>query len=220
MVSLNRFLTICLFFLLQSPLANAADLSAEQVAEQLQKTYKSASTFSADFAQITTMTGLSQQKRHGEGTLVVKRPRHIRWDYHLPSRQVLISDGRNLFFYLAAEKQMIKTLAEPYLKEDISYTFLTGAGDILGDFKVSLVKKSIVSGQNYQLMLGPKELHPQIQSVKLWVDRKSFMIKRLQMFDHLGTITDIALYNIKVNEAVNNDFFSFTPPPDTEIIEQ
>lgn len=231
MVSVNRLSFVICFFvcliLWQLPWSaaladelTADELTAEQVAENLQKTFRNATTFTADFVQITTLSGLIQRKRHGEGTLVVKRPHFIRWDYHLPSEQVLISDGRNMTFYLAAEKQMITTMAEPYLREDITYTFLTGGGDILRDFKVSLVINPTLPGKNYKLLLNPRQLHPQVQSIKLWLDRQNFLIKRLQMFDHLGTITDIALYNVKVNEPVSNERFVFVPPPDTEIINQ
>jgi outer membrane lipoprotein-sorting protein len=59
-----------------------------------------------------------------------------------------------------------------------------------------------------------------------WITKQSFLINRLQIVDHFDTITDLYFSNIQVNgdqynnRKIGDDLFFFTPPADTEIIEQ
>jgi outer membrane lipoprotein carrier protein len=45
-------------------------------------------------------------------------------------------------------------------------------------------------------------------------------VRRLEIVDHFGSITDLVFANISRNEPVAPETFVFTPPLGTEIIEQ
>ena len=65
----------------------------------------------------------------------------------------------------------------------------------------------------------PKVAHPQVEYLQVWMD-ENFVVRRLEIVDHFGTITDLVFSNIRRNEPVPPGTFVFTPPLGTEIIEQ
>ena len=144
----------------------------------------------------------------------------MRWDYVTPSQQVLINDGEKFSLYFASENQLIITSAREYLKEDLTYAFFTGNGNIHRDFEVKSAPGIMQKKAYHCIKLIPKKSHAQVESLYIWVDKKTFFIVQLQMHDHLGTVTDLILQDVVVNSLVPDALFSFTPPEDTEIIIQ
>lgn len=202
-----------------------ASLSPVEVAKKLQKTYEQTKSIAVDFRQITSMR-MSRRVRRGSGTMVIVKPGKMRWDYKPPEPQVIICDGEIITMYFENAKQMITGAAKDYLRSDITYSFFTGKGNFLKDFDVlspdALLESDLEADgeSSYPIKLVPKEMHPQVDYLHVWVDKKSFLIKRLQIVDQFGSITDLVFSNMKVNQKFPADYFSFTPPPDTELIQQ
>jgi len=158
----------------------------------------------------------------------------MRWDYLTPERQIIISDGSRLTMYFADLNQMIIAPADS-LQQDITYTFFTGTRSIEEDFVVRKGEKN--SGNNESsgqtntppttqiVKLLPKSPESQVKSIRLWIVAKS-MIKRIEIIDKFDTITTLDISNVEENsltngsDAVDDDFFNFTPPKNTEIIRQ
>lgn len=210
---------IFVFSLLLTATAWADDSSSlSEVAVKLQETYEQTRTIKADFHQKVSVAGMSDRERAGGGKVRIKKPGLIRWDYEFPDKQVLVSDGEEFSLYLEEENQLIVTPAEQYLGEDVIYSFFNGSGNILEDFRVDPMPEDMCSADTYCLELTPKESHPQVETLYLWCDRESYMIKRLRIIDPLGGFTDLKFSNIVVNQPVSDSSFSFTPPPDTEVI--
>ncbi len=71
--------------------------TATEVAGRLQKKYDRVRDFSADFAH-TTKAGRSKRIPSERGTVLVKKPGKMRWEYKPPEEKVFVSDGaRDLF---------------------------------------------------------------------------------------------------------------------------
>ncbi len=227
--SLFYFLVIVIFFqMLSASISRSSELSPSEIASRLQKSYDSANTISADFKQITTMS-LTRRQRTGAGTMLFMRPGRMRWDYLVPDKQILISDGSTFYMYLEKSNQMIISSAKEYLQSDVTYSFFSGTGDILRDFDVQFTENGKESEEMaYGIKLTPKKPHPQVTTLYMWVDHESFMINHLQIIDHFDTITDLFFSDIKVNKSfseahkkkIDDKLFTITPPPETEIIRQ
>jgi len=196
----------------------AAELSDPiRVAERLQAVYDGTRSMTARFEQVTKARTTGREKR-GQGTLMLLKPGRMRWDYDEPDRQVFVCDGKTVSMYFARENQMLVSPAEQYLQSDVTYAFFAGTGNILRDFEVSGPTEEDLADPTHQLVLAPKTKHPQIETVQLWVDGKTFQVKRIRMTDLFGSITDIAFTEMKMNGPVPAETFVFTPPEGTEII--
>lgn len=220
------FLSLLSFFLLYTslvgvPSVQAADLSPMEVAKMVQSTYAKTKTLHADFQQITT-SRMSDRERLGAGTMLLAKPGLMRWDYTEPDQQVFVCDGETISMYFAKEHQMMVTKAKDYLESDVTYAFFTGKGDLQRDFVVAGPEEEDLTEPRtgYQLKLTPKQGHPQIEFINIWVDRASFLLQRLQVTDKFGTVTDLTFSKVTINEEAPAERFHFTPPEGTEIIDK
>ena len=89
---------------LTAPLAAQAP-KASELAARVQQRYASVRAFSADFTH-TYQGGVLKQKTTERGTLVIKKPGRMRWTYTAPEKKEFVSDGKQLYSYLPAEKQV------------------------------------------------------------------------------------------------------------------
>ncbi len=192
-------------------------------AARLQAAYEDTAGLVADFRQHTAMQ-LNRRSKSGSGTVVFLKPGHMRWDYLAPDRQILISDGRTITMYFEKAKQMIVTAAREYLQSDVTYAFFTGSGNIIEDFTISAGDGTVGDSTGTRLIqLVPKKAHPQISRLYVWVADDTSLIQRIRMIDHFDTVTDLFFDNIKrldSADSIDNELFSFVPPPGTEIINQ
>jgi outer membrane lipoprotein carrier protein len=215
--SLLSLLLGAMFLALLPGSGQCAPLTPLELAQKLQARYEETKTMTADFKQSTSVP-MSTRKRLGAGKVVISKPGRIRWDYRTPDKQVLISDGKKVFMYLADSAQMIVQPVSQYINSDVTYAFFVGTGNIARDFKV-LPPERQGDANLKAIKLVPKTAHPQVDYLHVWID-ENFMVRRLEIVDHFGSITDLAFANISRNEPVAPETFVFTPPLGTEIIEQ
>ena len=220
-----KYLPLFISLLLFPALAGAQSLTALEVAQKLQDTYEKASNVVADFSQTTAMK-FSSRVRQGSGSMIFLKPRRMRWDYITPDYQVLVSDGETISMYFEKTNQMIVSNAKEYLQSDVTYSFFAGTGDILKDFNVTEPDFSNNADNAFLIKLTPKSSHPQVSSIHAWIAQDSFLIEHLQIVDHFETVTDLFFKNMQIdadlygNREIKDNLFFFTPPADTEIIEQ
>lgn len=227
------FLTVLLLLLsVTLPLLPAKLLAAEDsaplaAARRLQKSYEGMDGLVADFQQVATMH-LSARNKNGAGRVTFLKPGHMRWDYITPDRQVLISNGDTLTMYFEKTKQMLITAAKEYLQSDVTYSFFTGTGNILEDFIISAAEELPADADSGTVIkLVPAATHPHVRHIFIWTDTETGLIKRIRIVDHFDTVTDLFFENVRLINSRDKDapvidqsFFTFTPPPDTEIINQ
>ena len=219
MKTLHIAIALILLVITGAP-ALAAGLTAGDVALKLQQTYNRTTTLTADFRQLSSMR-MQRRQRQATGTLALHKPGRIRWDYRQPDRQVLISNGDTVSMYFEKNRQMMLMPSERYLNSDVTYAFFVGNGDINRDFTILPPDASPFQADGqYCIKLVPKAAHPQLSHLHLWINSATWLVQRIQLVDQLDSITDLFFTNIIINQPVADATFHFTPPPDTEIIEQ
>jgi outer membrane lipoprotein carrier protein len=214
---------------LSTPDSSGELLYPEEIAARLQARYDAMGSLAFNFYQETQgeMTG---RPRRGSGRAVFYKADGIgrmRWDYSSPDLQVLVSDGKFFRMYFAELRQMIVSPAEN-LDSELTYAFFTGKGSLARDFHIRPADEDFQTGDEALfrvIKLIPKVPQAQVQDVHLWVTTDS-LIRRFGIRDHFGTLTVLNLSDIEVDslqhlsEKERSSLFSFTPPPETEIIEQ
>ncbi len=172
------------------------------------------------------MTGRPQQ---GEGVATFLRNsseknQKMRWQYSRPDMQIIISDGNAFFMYFKKLKQLIISPAKQ-LATDLTYAFFTGKGNLVNDFDILPATISSPAGEAQTIKLIPRTPQQQVAEIELQAGADG-LITKIVITDHFGTITTLMLDKIEVNPLQGmpakelEELFSFTPPPDTEIIEQ
>jgi outer membrane lipoprotein carrier protein len=194
--------------------AQAPAQSAETLARTLQQHYDMIHDFKASFEQ-TSRGGVLQlpSGTKAVGTVEVKKPGRMRWDYAKPDPQLIVSDGTTIHScYLDTKPpQCEDPEAVPHGDEAPSaMLFLAGRGDILRDFKVSRVE-SPVRG-TLALRLDPRKPDPNYEYLVVAFDGDTYQIRGLMTRDRQSGESTIVFSNIKVNTNIPDKDFVFTPP--------
>lgn len=204
--------------------------SPAAMARQLADHLGSLDSLSFTFTQLTSGQ-LSGRPRQASGTAHLARlgdTAMMRWNYHSPDKQVILSDGEMLKMYFASLNQLIITPADS-LQRDVTYSLFTGSESVLDDFTVESAagEQTASDGEAFRaITLRPVAPASQIREITLWI-LDGTRIKRIEIVDAFDTITQLNITNIEENSLTtpdgsleNPDFFQFTPPEGTEIIRQ
>jgi outer membrane lipoprotein carrier protein len=186
-------------------------LAVASPASEVEKYLSGLASWSADFHQ-TIDDGHGNVLRSAAGRLYLQRPGKFRWDYTEPSEQLILADGKKIWFY-------DKDLAQANVRDmDTSLastpaSLLSGSSSVSSQFEVSSLPPS--GGlQWYQLV--PKHADTDFQLVRIGFDKGE--LRSMFLADKLNQITQLNFSNSKRNLPLTPDLFSFVPPPGVDVI--
>lgn len=214
---LVALLTVTTSLVLTAALGVAQQQTAEQVAAALQAKYDRITDFTADFTQYYRSGVLKRRPVTERGTVQVKKPGKMRWDYTSPEKKLFVSDGAKIWLYVPADKQATVT---PVPKQDEATTavlFLVGKGNLTRDFNVRFMDK--VEPGTYGLRLDPKLPERDYDWLEIVVDRSNLQIRSLTAADRQGGQSTFVLSDFKENVGLADKTFAFTPPRGTDVIQ-
>src|SRR5271166_3371882 len=100
-----RFATVwCLMTAVFAAAGFAAD--AKTVAAAVDAHYNHLRSLEADFTEVYRGSGM---ERTESGTLWLKKPGKMRWEYRSPREKLFLSDGKDAWFYVPGERQVRRT---------------------------------------------------------------------------------------------------------------
>lgn len=183
------------------------------IIDGLQKKYSRMRGLEAEFVQV--YQGANGQTARETGHLLLKRPGKARWDYSEPERKLFVSDGSNIFFYVAGERQATQTSVRQSADPQIPFLFLLGRGNLRRDFsRIELAGDENPTGAgNVMLRLFPKRAPEEFKQLLVEVAPSSFEVKRMVIFERNGARMDFLLSNVRENYLAPDSQFQFTPPP-------
>ncbi len=146
------------------------------------------------------------------GTIEIQKPGKFRWTYLEPYEQILVADGLNVWSYdVDLEQVTVKPQAE--VLASTPALLLGGSQNVLDDFEYigSFTERATV-----WVRLRPKSTDNGFTRVELgFNDRK---LSRMIFSDNLGQTTLIALFDLSLNENIDEHRFSFYPPEDVDVV--
>lgn len=146
------------------------------------------------------------------GTLEIKRPSQFRWTYTAPYEQWLIADGQNVWSYdLDLEQVTVKAQSEALANTPA--LLLGGASDALKQFDFG---GTTVEEVTTWVRLEPKDKSSGFNRVELGFINDE--LSRMVFFDNLEQTTLVALYEVEVNELIDDQRFSFSVPDDVDLV--
>ena len=145
--------------------------TADTVARDLQRKYDRVADFSADFVH-SYRGGVLKQQATERGTLLVKKPGKMRWEYTAPEKKLFVSDGHKIYSYIPQDRQVIVGTMPRDEHAPTPALFLTGKGDITRDFNAAFDKVAEAQPGSFVLKLTPKRREPEYESLTLVLDPK------------------------------------------------
>ena len=192
------------------------DLSSEQIAERVQAFYDGAKTFQATFSQRYTIFAYNK-KKESQGRVAFVKPGKMSWRYTNNGNRV-VSDGRLLKVYEADNKQLyeqeVGKSAYP-----AALSFLLGEGKLTASFALKELSAETVGFKGgYVLLAIPREPTPAYQKMLLFVDGKTFQVRRVLLIDAQKNKNVFDFSEPVVNVPVPPGEFQFSAPPGTQVI--
>lgn len=194
---------------------SAQQPTAPQVAAALQAKYNQIRDFSADFTQ-EYESGVLKRKLTERGTVEVKKPGKMRWDYSAPAKKVFVSDGTNLFLWEPADNQVTKSAVPKQDEATTAVLFLVGKGNLTRDFTVTFLPNAPVG--MHGLRLEPKLPERDYDWLQLVIDQKSLQIRTLTAADRQGGQSTFIFSNFKENIGLPDSRFDFKIPRGADVV--
>jgi len=188
-----------------------------QLAQAVDDHYNHLRSLEADFTEIYRGEGA---ERVESGTLWLKKPRKMRWEYRSPKEKLFISDGQAVWFYLPAERQLRRTTLRKLDDLRSPLAFLLGKTKLEKELRgLSKIVDQSPRGAGNTLLRGvPQAMGDQVSEVQLEIT-PSNRIVRIVLLEADGATTEFRFEGWKENPELNDSRFQFTPPPGVETVE-
>ena len=196
----------------------AAEPSATELAEALQRKYDAIRDFSADFVH-TYRGGVLKRTLTERGTLLVKKPGKVRWEYRTPDEKLFVSDGSKIYSYIPEDRQVIVSdlPSEEYATTPV--LFLAGRGNLMRDFTPTLVEVPIgMPPESRVLKLVPTVPQAEYDWLILAADPGTLALRGLVTGDAQGGTSTFTFTNLKENIRPSDTSFVFNPPRGVDVV--
>ena len=193
-------------------------LSLDEVVDRIQERYEQTEDFSADFQQ-SSLLGSLKKEQNAAGHVYIQKPGKMRWEYHTPEQQFLVSDGETLWVYTPGLGQVIENQFSTAYDSKTPALFLAGLGNIKEDFEIHFnSEKPSTSEEGYVLKLKPKDPQLYLSKLIITVNRKGFLVEKSTAYDPLGNVITLWFSNIRTNVGLSTSTFQIQVPEGIERI--
>jgi outer membrane lipoprotein carrier protein len=211
---MNRFFSalfvVIVGVIFTSPSAFSADKNA---AQQLVAALGNFSSLAADFNQrVVDEKGKELQK--STGYMLAAKPDRMIWQIKTPFQYLVITDGKTLWRYDADLEQATRQPYDGELRQTPALVFSADVEKLQERYDIRL-QKTDAQGSRFELI--PRSGEKLFRSFTLAIRQGN--IDELVMTDNIGQTTTVNFTNIQKNPPLKVDQFQFTPPPETDIID-
>ena len=206
---------LCVFVVFgTNAFANEKVLTLNEIMDKVEKKYDVVD-FSSYFVQESTMKAMDITDV-ASGSIFVKRPGMMRWEYDKPDRQTIITDGKKLWVYKPDDNQVMIGKATSFFGEGKGAGFLSDMKLIREKFTVYFEKEK--SEHDYVIKLLPKQQTVGIAKIYLAISKTTFQIKKIITQNEYDDENVIELVNSKFNLNLDESLFNFIVPEGTDVI--
>ena len=203
-----------LLVLLSSVLSAQTDVHA--LAAKVDQRYDHIHSLEARFTETYTGAGMSRTE---SGTLLLKKPGRMRWDYDQPRPKLFLSDGQTAWFYVPGEHQARRTPVKQLddLRSPLRY--------LLGKTKLEKELEGLSLAPDQQpvnpgdvVLRGvPKGMRDRVEQTLLEVAPDGLIV-RIVVEELDGSTTEFRFLQQKENVELADQQFHFVPPPGVEVV--
>ncbi|HZU21810.1 MAG TPA: outer membrane lipoprotein carrier protein LolA [Terriglobales bacterium] len=178
--------------------------------------YNALRTLQCNFTEHYSGNGI---ERNESGTLLLKKPGRMRWNYEQPRVKLFVSDGKTAWFYVPGDRQARKSPAKELDDLRSPLRYLLGKTRLEKELEgLTFASDVPPMAPNDVLLRGrPKAMADQVQDVVLEINPAG-QIVRLAIHSTDGSTTEFGFSNIRENAPLADSEFMFSPPPGVEVI--
>ncbi len=183
-------------------------LASSGLIEQVQDKYLRTSSIKASFVQKTASKAMMVAST-ARGTVFIKKPGKMRWDYDEPEVQSFVSNGSDAWLVSPAERRIYLYKAQSALASKTALMFLAGSERLDRHFSMEVAKEG---KESFTLELVPKERLAGVMRMSLRVLRRGLFIRSVTTVDRLGNTNTLTFSRITENGFIPDSMFKFEVP--------
>ena len=197
--------------------SSATDSPAPDLARAVDDHYNHLRSLQAEFTETYRGSGI---ERTESGTLWLKKPGKMRWEYRSPREKLFLSDGTSVWLYVKGDRQVRKTAARKLDDVRSPLAFLLGKLKLEKELQgLSLATdQNPMTGGNQMLRGIPRGMTDQVSGVLVEITPER-QIARIVIESADGASTEFRFDQQKENVDVPESRFQFAPPAGVETIE-
>jgi outer membrane lipoprotein carrier protein len=187
------------------------------IADKVDQRYNHMQTLEAQFAESYSGAGMTRQE---SGTLLLKKPGRMRWDYDAPRPKMFLTDGSTAWFYVPGEKQVRRTPVKQIEDLRSPLRYLLGKTKLEKEF-VGLAIATDAKPMNPDdiVLRGvPKGMQERVSQTLVEITPDG-VITRIVVEEMDGSVTEFRFLQQKENVQIADTRFKFTPPPGVEVVQ-
>ncbi|HEY5999415.1 MAG TPA: outer membrane lipoprotein carrier protein LolA [bacterium] len=201
-------------------LAGAAPAAAESPGALLrcvQGRYGALRDLTANFAQESRVASLARPRTR-TGRLFFQKPGRMRWEYDAPDPQLMVADGKQLWFYRSERRQAVVQPLDAALSRQTPFLFLLGKGDFAAEF--AWEERDCPRGPGGAVAV---ELRPRVESadlvrLTLEIVPGECRLAGTTVEDAYGNRTHLTFSGERDDTGLAKGLFAFSPPAGTEVV--
>ena len=193
--------------------AVAADARLDSLLKAVEGRYNRAKTLQVVFHEDYTPQG--KPRRSESGTLQLRKPGRMRWDYDQPKGKLFVSDGKYLWLYTPAENRAEKMKFQESEDMRAPLAFLLGKLNFEKEFR-NLEGKA--EGADTRIAAEPRTENLPYSAVEFLVTADG-RIKQVKVTGFDRSVLDFAFDQEKVDPALDGKLFQFQVPKGVELVE-
>jgi outer membrane lipoprotein carrier protein len=212
----SRYAILLFIALLASP---ALSLDGPEVIGRVQKQFDKLKTLSARFEK-RHFWKLVDQTQSVKGELHVEKPNRFRLESEI---RTVVTDGETAWSY---DPQNEQVLMNDYVavEGDRSYEKLLFDLVLLGGYEERFTptyvgEEKVQDKRTHVVDLRATEQDAYIETVRLWIDRKEWLVRQIEYQNINGDVTTYELDHLKKNKKLKEGLFQFTAPPGVEVVD-
>lgn len=187
--------------------------SAMVVLQGVEKRYNSTNTLRSEFTQVYKAGGRTRARE--SGVMYIKKRGKMRWDYSDPAGKLYVSDGKASYAYFPEEKYAERTAVDESGDMRIPLAFLLGELDFQRDFGEFVARYEEDYTEIKAIPRSEKLLFTEI-SMRIAPDSS---IQWVEITGQDFSTFEYTFSNEERNMPLNDNLFTFTPPPGTEYVD-
>ncbi len=193
-----------------------SQIDVHALAAKVDQHYDHMRTLEAKFTETYKGAGMNRTE---SGTLRLKKPGRMRWDYDEPRPKLFLTDGSAAWFYVPGEQQARRTPVKQLEDLRSPLRYLLGKTKLekeLDGLSVAADVKPLNAG-DVVLQGIPKGMRERVAQTSLEVTPDG-LISRIIVEELDGSVTEFRFLQQRENVEIPDQQFHFLPPPGVEVV--
>ncbi len=199
------------------PRSGGATADVKTLAAAVDGHYNHLRSLEAEFTEVYRGAGM---ERTETGTLWLKKPGKMRWEYRSPKEKLFVSDGKDAWFYVPEDRQARRTAARKLEDLRSPLAFLLGKTKLEKELQGLSLAPDVapMAAGNVVLRGVPQSLADRVNEIVVEVT-PDHQIARIVIQEVDGSSTEYRFTEQKEDVTIGDGRFQFQPPAGTETVE-